>query len=277
MALVKEQADRKEFLTLFRQSFKEECDIWFDWYQSFNGAPKKEEFFLVMLNGEKVGGYLCTEGSVCFPFLIAPYHDSFEFFKFVTETEHKDNISGVSEAHAEVLKELGYQAVSENQVMYRATEKLVPTLKDPFTAVRLSEYYSEKTKKALGQVIVEEYLGNGEVIKLEDATKNIEKFLETYKTENYSLGILDRTGNPVSVCFAGLGEGSLHQSAEIADICVSPAYQDKGFGPFFVDYVVNEAHGKVPFVKLLIPKDSPARAGYQKLGFKTGPAFVNLK
>lgn len=276
------KAEKEQFAIFQTMYSNADYNMWYDWERRLQDTKWTDECYFVLLDGKKIGGYIVTTDTICFPFLILPYDSREEFWDFVVKFNLKSQIKGANEQDAEVLQKLGYRIISRNRVMCRPTELMRVELRSKFNEMSISEYDVTGADTLLGHLIVDGYQGSicndifGEAT-VESAITDMRAVLAIYRGTDYSKVITDSSGKPVALCLAGSGEDYIHHYAEIADICVLPRYRGKGLARFLISDVISNAYGKSPYVKLLVQEGNSAEILYKMMGFISGPCFVNME
>lgn len=273
-----EQADKDLFAVYQTIYSNADIEMWYDWNKRLEDTKWTDKCYFLMQNGQKVGGAVIVDDRIMYPFLVSPFSEREKFWNTLIALMPRDNICGVSNEDAEILSKLGYHTESVNQVMCRPADTFKTSLPKgfvcrPLVLDRLTE---------VGEVIFKSYQGgiceeiNG-VVTLNSAIDDVKMVLDVYSKTNLSKIVCEEnTDKIVAVCLAGVGENYVHGYAEIADLCVLPQYRNLGLGKYLIEQTLTDAYLVAPFVKLFVNVGNNAEYLYRKLGFISGPRFINL-
>jgi len=139
-------------------------------------------------------------------------------------------------------------------------------------------------EEELGKVMEESFEGSVAGRILEQPTA--ETTITIVKTILHSFGKGDRSqviveeesGKIVAICVAGKDEKYPLHYTEIAELCVLPAYRERGLASFMIRSIAtNAALEASPFVKAVLFEGDDIELLFRENGFFCGPAFVHME
>jgi len=282
------KADKELFAvyqTIYSQS---DVEMWYDWNARLNDTKWSDDCFFIYQNGEKIGGVIMSPNFVIYPFLISPFCDRRLYWKLVLShvkaisSEKEINLRGVSSADVEILLGFGAEIWRPRQIMCRPTDALEYTLDDEF----FIETPKESDIPEMSEVLRESFLGGiayrtfGED-SLDTVNQSIKDCFSLYTatdTWNHSAVVKRKSTNAiVGGCIAGINPEMINRFSFIDDMFVLPAYRGKKLGESLLKHSISAAHKDTTVVKLHVLIGNPAEYLYRKLGFISGPSFIDMK
>lgn len=284
MSIELEIAEKNLFTTSQVIYTKEDLEMFFSWEARRKVVLKHDTCYWMKLNCYKIAGAVISDNSIIYPFMIPPFNDRRMMWDFLLQhlrrkTDGKFSIYGVFHEDVQVLLSFGLGITSSRRVMLRPTELLPPSVIKGFECRTI---VMENDKLEIGEAITKGYK-NGIDVKIfgegcvEDNSEDTARLFDIYNIKNYSIKLIDKlTGKIAGVCLSGISDRSHNCFAEIGDICVLPAYRNRGLARYLIERTITRAFKDTSAIKLCVTVGNPAENLYRKLNFMSGDIFSNM-
>ena len=255
-----------------------DTEMWYDWAKRLGDTDFTDGCYFLMEEERKIGGFICHNGNLSYPFLIPPFSDRFAFWSFLVGEYEGARVYGVLDEDYEILRMFGYRCIKTGQVMVRPADRLDRRLADGFLC---RDVVLEKDRQELCAVMCEAYR-NTIITAIdgpctpESAEEDINYVFKAYDVANFSKAVIDTaTGKMAGFCLSGMFGGV--EYAEIYSLCVLPAYQKRGLAQHMLARALTQAQKTAPFVKLLVYVGNQSQHVYHRMGFLAGPRFHDMR
>lgn len=253
----------------------------YDW-ESRLGDTKHwaDQGYFLVLDGKKIGGAIITAETIRFPFLIAPYCDRIQFWRYLLELAPRKTLEGMLDEDVSILPMFNYKVMHSDRAMCRPADVIEKTLPDEFACRPLD---LDTDAEEFGKVYVESHTGgicfeiNG-VQTIDEGIADAKYCLGIYNSKDMSIVIIEKaTDQIVAACVAGISNNHVLKFSEIGEFVVSPQYQGKGLGKYMLSHIITQTYGLSPIVKIWVDVGNISEHLYRQMGFIPGPRFTHME
>jgi len=116
------QADKNHFAVYHTMYSNADIEMWNDWDRRLNDTKWTDQCYILISDGQKIGGAIITNDAIMFPFLISPFIDRVKFWRMLLEQSPRAKINGILDIDCSILPMFNYKAKDTNQVMCRPAD-----------------------------------------------------------------------------------------------------------------------------------------------------------
>lgn len=198
------------------------------------------------------------------------------------DNDNKIRIYAVIPNDIEYFHKLGYRIKYERRVMIRPTEIFdnidwsddliikIPTIAD---ISQIGKMFFESYSDGIDYEVFGQQ-------SLEEATKNAEKILNIYKSNNILDGstlVFDKNTNElIGACLAGISGYYDNDFSEIGEIVVKPSYRGLGIASNMIKQALTNLKKISPATILCVTIGNSAEGLYHNMGFFSGVKFTDM-
>jgi ribosomal protein S18 acetylase RimI-like enzyme len=278
--------EQKKYATYYSIYTSENILDSFDWNDMLGTVTGDRYVFVV--EGESVmGGFVMSANQLCYPF-VAPAFDRALFWER-TIAHIADNCPEcemvfrfIPDADASVLvSEHNMKVIYAQRRMLRPTEKVATELTDKFYFAEPVDADRDEIVQAVFEAHSAGYTSTVHTPDLEEIWEAINRRYDLFtKTSSLHISTLVKCAGSneiAGVCIAGIYPDSPNNFSTIHQVSVRPAFRRQGVAEAMMRNTIGKAHSISPAISLGVMLGNPAEMLYEKLGFRKGPGYSELR
>lgn len=278
----------KAFFAVYQTVYSgADIEMWYDWKARLNDTAWTDDCFFLWERGEKIGGVVLYDGVIMYPFLVEPFCDKRRFWQAILghvrkACEGEIRLRGMPQAHAEVLMSFGARFWRPRQIMCRPTDAMPYALQagyriDTPTEQDIPELAKVQALSYRGGIATEMFGEDSLEEIVQGLTDAFCQYRETGSMEQTVVVRRRESRKIVGACVSGITPEMIHGFSFINELYVHPEHRGRGLAEALLRHSISVAHRMTPVVKLHVLAENPAVHLYRKLGFTSGPQFIDMK